>query len=302
MSRRRTSLWIGLLWLLPALASTAHAQCLEVVDAPTSPAVPRPEVDVPQIVRLTQEGIDGLRSRVGYVVIVREAGSEQVNGTTVSWPREVFVRLIDTTHKTEFTFGRKGNHTIELFAVDKYRWPVAPDFQTFTTGQQPDPPVSVCGHAQSIQVDPAIRRPDFPGVRPQWWVAFRLPLRPEFGTAVYFRRLGFAASIENNLGTTISNARRDEGEPRKPNTTTGTFEVRYRGSRGYLGGGVRYYPHDEPDRQRVRAGFFAGEELPTWKGRRLWLMLDITLQEPKAYVKGLRVGFGGRLDLWGTKP
>ncbi len=300
MSARSASIWIGMWMLFAALPRTAHAQCLEVVDDPSAPRVPRPEVDVPQIIRMTPAGIAGVDKRLAYVVIVRQAGSE-VNGTTVSWARQVFVRLIDNTHRTAFTFSRRGSHTVELFAVSKYGWPVPPDFET-PPNQQPDPPVSVCGYPQSVHVDPAIRRPDFPGLRPQWWVAFRFALRPELGAAVYVRRLGFAASVENDLWATISNAMRDAGEPPRVNATSGTFEVRYRGSRGYLAVGVRYYPDDEPDRHRLRAGFFAGEELPTWNGRRLWLLLDVTLQEPEAYLKGLRLGVGGRLDLWGSKP
>ncbi len=34
---------------------------------------------------------------------------------------------------------------------------------------------------------------------------------------------------------------------------------------------------------------------------RLWLLVDLTLQERRRTLKGLRFSFAGRLDLWGSR-
>ena len=295
MTRLTSPAALTLALLVSVLPAAAYGQCVEVVDAKDAPSVDKPEVDVRQIVRLTEQGRLALSDYAfGYVEITRPQ-KRDANGNIV-WMQETFVRLLDKTiGETPFTFSREGDHRIRLFGAHGYTWPAPPQLEgapgadrnlTLLCGDQP----------RTIKVDEPKQRPDFPGVRGQWWFAFRLAARPEIGTAVYFKRLGLAAGFDVNIPNLIG----DRNDPSNVNPYTGTFDIRYRGSRGYIGGGVRYYPEEEPDKDKVRPGVFAGEELPTWKGRRLWLLFDVTLEKPE--ISGLRFGFGARLDLWGSRP
>ena len=96
------------------------------------------------------------------------------------------------------------------------------------------------------------------------------------------------------------------GSPEDPdnlNPVVGALELRWRASRGYLGGGVRYYHDEQPNRDHVRFVFVAGEELPSFRGRPIWLLFDVRLEEPqKNFLQGLRPSFGIRFDLWGSRP
>jgi hypothetical protein len=293
MSRLLPPAALNLACLLSVLPAAAYGQCVEVVDAKDEPSVERPEVDVRQIVRLTEQGRAALKDYdFGYLEITRPEKRDA--GGNIAWMQETFVRLLDkTAGETPFTFSREGAHRIRLFGARGYTWPAPPQLEPGADGNV----TLLCGdQPRTVAVDEPKHRPDFPGVRGQWWLAFRLPARPEIGTAVFFKRLGLAAGVDVSIPDLIG----DRNDPSNANPYTGTAEIRYRGSRGYIGGGVRYYPEREPDKDMFRPGVFAGEELPTWKGRRLWLLFDVTLQKPE--ISGLRFGFGARLDLWGSRP
>jgi hypothetical protein len=146
---------------------------------------------------------------------------------------------------------------------------------------------------------PQKRRKDFSGVRGQWWGGYRIPARFEAGGAVFVERLGFGVSTELSAPRAIG----DRADPANFNAVTGAFDVRWRGARGYLGAGVRYYPDEVPDRDRLRFGVIAGEELPSFHGRPFWLLVELSLEERRKNVlKGLRPAFGVRFDLWGSQP
>jgi hypothetical protein len=116
---------------------------------------------------------------------------------------------------------------------------------------------------------------------------------------VFVQRLGFAVSTELNVPRRFG----DRNDPTNLNPWTGAFDVRWRGARGYLGGGVRYHPDEEPDRDQLRFGVIAGEELPSFKGRPFWLQVELSLDERrKNFLLGLRPTFGVRFELWGSQP
>ncbi len=271
----------------------AYGQCIEVVDDGGAPSVANPEVDVKQVVRLGPAARTSMpQNSFAYVEIVREGGTERIDGKDVSRQRETFIRMLRGPNwATPFTFSRDGAHTLRGFVSTKYDWPNPIDVTTLTP---------LCsGATTNVNVDPPVRRKDFPGIRGQWWGAYRLPARLELGGSFFIRRLGFASSAELTLPRAIG----DRDDPGNINPVTGAFEIRYRGSRGYIGGGARYYPDAEPDRDHWRPGFFAGEELPSFKGRRLWLLSDLSFEERRQnFLKGLRVTFGIRVDLWGSQP
>jgi hypothetical protein len=283
------ALSLALIATFVALAADA-AQCVLVEDDKDAPTVVRPEVDVRQVIRLTPEGISLLQGvRLAYVKIVREEREAPRNGDRILSPEEIFVRLLDGPRReTTFTFSREGTHTLRVFGSSAFAWP-APA----STGE----PVSGCEDL-SVTVDDAKRRPDFPGVRGQWWAAYRVPTNFQLGGSVFVKRLGFAAATEVNVSRTIG----DPDDPSNVNPVIGVFELRWRGARGYLGGGVRYYPDDEPNRDHFRFAAVAAEELPSFKGRPIWLLVGLRLEEPDEWIKGLRLEFGMRFDLWGTQP
>ena len=269
----------------------ASAQCVVVVDDKAEPKVAAPEVDVRQIIHLTKEGrsaLENLHLAYAYVEVTREL---VVLPDGRSIPSATFVRMLDKEPRgTPFTFSRDGAHTLRVFGSPAYTWPVPPEVGKMAP---------LCADVPlNVEVSKPRRRPDFPGVRSQWWGAYWLPAQVELGTSVFFKRLGFATSVQLAIPRKIG----DPSEPSNVNPVTGAFEVRYRGSRGYLGGGVRYYPDAEADRDHVRVSALAGEELHSFRGRPFWLLVDLSLQDPRPnFIKGLRLTLGVRADLWGSQ-
>lgn len=275
--------------LAPATASGQH--CLVVRDDAPAPDVTAPEIDVRQIIELTPAGVAALGSlRFAYVHIVREEKREAVGDKQVITAPETFVRLLEGTPRvTRFTFGREGTYTLRLLGSAQFAWPAPANTGTVVSGCAP----------LEVSVADKKRRPDFTGARAQWWGAYRVPASVELGGSIFAGRLGVAASAELTVPRLIGS--RDD--PDNFNPVVGSLELRWRGSRGYLGGGVRYYPDEQPDRDHVRFVFVAGEELPSFRGRPIWLLFDIRLEEPqKNFLKGLRPSFGIRFDLWGSRP
>ena len=221
---------------------------------------------------------------------MREEKREAVGDKQVITAPETFVRLLEGTPRvTRFTFGRAGTYTLQLLGSPQFAWPAPANTGTV---------VSVCAPLE-VTVDDKKRRPDFTGARAQWWGAYRVPASVELGGSIFAGRLGVAASAELTVPRLIGS----DDDPDNFNPVVGSLELRWRGSRGYLGGGVRYYPDEQPDRDHVRFVFVAGEELPSFRGRPIWLLLDIRLEEPqKNFLKGLRPSFGIRFDLWGSRP
>ena len=274
----------------------AAGQCLVVADDTPLPRVARPEVDIRQVLQLTTAGEAAVRPfKFLYVEITREAGSEVVDGRRVAWPQETFVRMIDpaaANTRTPFTFSRPGWHSARLIGTAAYSWPAPADPPAQGS------PVPSCEPFR-FEVSPAVLRADFSGTRGQWWATVRLPAKLGAGASVFVGRLGLAASTELSVPEAIG----PRHDPSNANRVTAAVDLRWRGTRGYLGGGIRYYPDPEPNRDRVRAVFVAGEELPTFKGRPLWLLVDLSLQEPqKNFFKGLNLNVGVRFDLWGSRP
>ena len=195
----------------------------------------------------------------------------------------------DQPRATRFTFGHKGTYTLQLLESPQFAWPKPANAGTI---------VSACAPVEVYVADKVHRR-DFRGTRAQWWGAYRVPTSVELGGSVFAGRLGVAASAELTVSRLI-------GSPEDPdnlNPVVGALELRWRASRGYLGGGVRYYHDEQPNRDHVRFVFVAGEELPSFRGRPIWLLFDVRLEEPqKNFLQGLRPSFGIRFDLWGSRP
>jgi hypothetical protein len=142
-------------------------------------------------------------------------------------------------------------------------------------------------------------RGDFEGVRGQWWLAYRTALRAEIGGSVFVNRLGLAATLEGDGPRFFG----DRNDPTNLNPLTVAAEIRWRGARGYVGGGVRYYPDEEPDRDRLRFSVAAAEELPSFKGLPIWLVADLRLDERRRqFWRGLDFTFAVRFDMPGSRP
>jgi len=282
--------WCVVVALMPVAAGAQP--CLVVEDDKLAPDVAAPEVDVRQVVRLTPAGdtaLETLGLRFAYLEIVREATRATVDGNASVMAEEKFIRLLDgRPRQTQFKFSRHGRYTLRAFGSSTFAWP-AP--ASLGTDLRCDP--------LKVDVGEALQRSDFTGVRGQWWGAYRVPAGLEAGGSVFFGRLGVALSAE----LAVLHAIGPRDDPDNVNPVVGSFELRWRGARGYLGGGVRYYPDDEPNRDHLRFVFVAAEELPSFRGRPIWLLLDIRLEEPqKNFLKGLRPAFGVRFDLWGSRP
>jgi len=263
----------------PIARAQPPSNCLEVRDSPDEPRVTVPEADVRQEIWLTDHGKQQLQgARFGYLRVVRPSEG--------SAPPIAFVRMLDVTEQPiSFTFSREGEHQLELYAV-KDAWP-----SEVVLGN----PLCV----QSQKVLPFERRADFQGTRGQWWVGYRPWKSGELGGSWFYQRLGLAATV---IGT-VPDPLREEDEPKEENLVTGTAEMRWRGARGYLGGGIKYFPDAVPDRYHVRAIFVAGEELPAYRRRSFWLLFELRVDEPQPNIfRGLSFSIGIRHDLPGTRP
>lgn len=260
-------------------------RCLGIENGPPPRAGEfRTEVDVPQVFRLTPDGHAALGAMpLAYLRVIRRP-------TPASPDAEVFVRLLDgAARATRFSFSRAGTYVLQVRGARAFGWPDLADSSE---------PLPGCTD-QLAQVAPPKLRRDFEGVRGQWWLAYRPAARAEIGGSVFVNRLGVAVSVEGNGPRFFGN----RTDPENFNPVTVASEIRWRVARGYLGATVRYYPDDEPDRDRVRVGIAAGEELPSFKGLPIWMVVDLRVDEPrKQFWKGLDFAFAFRFDLPGSRP
>lgn len=206
-----------------------------------------------------------------YFVHVSRAGG----GTTV------YVRPLDAPiYTTTFRFGERDGTYFVALARGSSKWPESDDDGDVVTGCAP----------QRIEITEREERL-FSGTRTHVWAGMRLPLRGEAGASVFVKRLGIAGAIH------VVPFKQDD------NKWIGAIDVRWRGARGYLGGGVRYFPDKEAIRWRPT--ITAGEELPGWRGKPIWFVLDVRLDrsqwDPKAW-RMLGYSFGVRIDLAGKRP
>ena len=65
-----------------------------------------------------------------------------------------------------------------------------------------------------------------------------------------------------------------------------------------MGGGITYFPDDEPDRHHVRPMFVLGEELPAFKRHPVWFVLDVRVEQYRRNIlKAVRFSGGVRIDV-----
>jgi hypothetical protein len=253
--------------LSPAAARTAAAQAA-CLDAPADA-----RVDDVVSIRLSPEGARRLRpNQVAYLhVALRQTNGTDARPVTEPWA----VRRLPAAGDVTFVFGRAGQYALALFASDGQGWPTPAETGT---------PVDGC--AEQRLAASVVRIPDFAGVHAESWIALRLPYHPELGGAVYFGRVGLAASVATTRSSTADSK------------WIGRAEIRRRGSRGYLGGGIAYEPRPAEGRLRIKPLVVLGEELPSFRGRPTWLVLDFRLDDFNAnFFKDLRVSAAARLDL-----
>jgi hypothetical protein len=262
----------GALMLAAAMHATAAAQTA----APNStracldlPATARNDAEVP--IKLLRTAPPAGADEVLFVHIWQQGK-----------PSPRYVRPLNPATGTSFKFGEHDKTYMVRLARGTSMWPVADDDGT---------PFEECA-AQSVvtsETEPGI----FSGARGHGWFGVRLPVRAEAGASAFVKRLGVAAAVQ------VVPWKRDV------NQWVGSFDVRWRGARGYLGGGVRYFPDEEVDRFKWRPALTAAEELPGWRGKPIWFILDARLDRSKGEAKFWRMlgySFGVRIDLTGNRP
>jgi len=264
----------ALLLILGTVASAARAQpaaCLDVAGR----AVMKSRLDI----ALTTAGKSVLKSANAPLVFVH--ATRMIDGETS--PEYVQMLgssavLIDPKDRSSvsFWFGHEGNYRLSLRGADSNGWPYFDQVGAEVAGCRATT-VSIGRDAQ----------PDFAGVRGHVWVAYRPATRGELGASLYRGRLGLATTV--TAGATKSS---------EPNRVNGSAQIRWRGARGYLGGGVSYYPHDEPDRNRWRPAVVAGEELPMYRGKPIWFLLDLRFDDDHVRPwTALNLSFAVRVNL-----
>ncbi len=193
-----------------------------------------------------------------------------------SGPPAEYIQMIDGG-SVSFTLSHQGQYRLSLYGAEQPTgWP---SFDQ--TGER----IASC-RDETVAIEKNTE-PDFPGFRAQAWVAYRPATRAELGTSAYYGRLGLGVAVVG------SPARSNE-----PNQVTATGDLRWRGARGYLGGGLEFFPHAEPERHQWRPRIVSGEELPTYKGKPLWFLLDLRLDDPQIKPwRALTLSFGIRMDL-----
>ena len=267
-------IWLCLAVLLTPVAVLAE-DCLMLRD----PA--KPEVRL--LIQLTSYGATQLEGALLAFLHVRRAAEPPASEIRA-------VRLLTglgPDRSTRFTFARSGEYWISVHKATDYGWPQ----------NEHGVPVKGCSEQRIVVVGD--KRPEFAGTRSHAWIAYRPATRFEVAGSVYVGRLGVAGIFETA----------PFGGDDDINRWNAGGELRWRGARGYLGGGIRYYPSDEPDRHRVRPVFVAGEELPPFKRHPTWLMLDLRVDRKweKSFLKTLRLqdlslSAGVRIDITRDYP
>jgi len=194
--------------------------------------------------------------------------------------------MLNKEHETLFTFARTGDYSLSLYLAAKPGWP---------KGSETGAIVMSCGvDGQQRITIPSEKPPSFSGTRTHAWVTYRPATHFETGASVYVKRAGFAAVFEVA----------PFADSEEPNRWNAGADFRWRGARGYLGGGVRYFPDEEPDRNRWRPVFVAGEELPAFRHHPVWFLLDLRVDREweKAIWNTLSLSFGVRIDLTRDQP
>jgi hypothetical protein len=196
---------------------------------------------------------------------------------------QTFVRAITAVRPVTFVFSRSGNYAIGLA-------------QRAASGAWPSNSVGTV-MAQCNEQRVAIAEESasgFTGVRTHAWVGNQLWLKPLVGTSVFVNKFGGAITVG------------PDGPRPGRNGWTMTADGRYRGTRGYVGAGVRYVSQDDGDGDpRVRPQIVLGQELPSLRGRPVWITLDIAATSRLRWNL-FRVHYstvlGVRLDLTDDRP
>lgn len=265
----------GALCVLVALRTRG----LDAVQGPAVDCLTLPSsglAHVPIEIRLNANGTALTAGQALVFVSIRREISSDIEAAS-------FERLLEPDWRTSFGFEGSGTYTVRTKTTDHHHWP--PD------GKETGGVLAGCAEQQiRIIEDP---RPDFDGVRSHAWVAWRVPGRAEFGGSLFVRRLGLAASVE---GAPVA---RDL----VVNRWTGGVDARWRGARGYIGGGARWVPDAPPGQHHFRPVFVIGEELPNFRQHPMWFALDIRGDElqPK-FWNGLSATFVVRFDLTPNRP
>jgi hypothetical protein len=286
--------------MMPAVVPVASAQpaCLTIKGVTPANELAA-LLDVANTIELTEDGRKALEQMpLAYVQVEYQAGAG--GSAAASASNQAYVRLLEDPPAgnssrqndraaTRFTFTREGRYTLQLRRAKEFGWP-----NTDGKGE----PAPGCA-LQHIKVKAGPRVGDFSGTSGQWWLAYRPATRVEAGGSIFFKRVGFALSVEANVPRFIG----DRDDPSNFNPVTVATEVRWRGSRGYLGGSIRYYPDEEEGLEQYRFGFVAGEELPSFKGLPIWLVADLRLDDPKVtFWRELSFSLAFRFDLPGSRP
>ena len=265
-----TGLAASVLALVTALAESqgAPVKCINIGDAVAA------ERMLP--VTVTEDGRRLLGTQDRPFLNVRFTGS-------VLAPPSTTTRLLQGTPPgTEFMFTREGQYLVSLYSAPAFGWPHQDATGTLISG---------CAE-QPVEVT-AVQLREFRGVRSHGWAGVRLLTSTELegGASLFVGRLGFAGTISLTAF----------GEPK--NRWVPGIDVRWRGARGYLGGGVRYFARDAGNHERFRPVAVAGQELPPFKGLPTWFVLDVRVDEyRRKFWRGLDVSFGLRIDLTGNRP
>lgn len=253
---------------LTAQGDTRPMNCLDIADEIVAERM-LPIAVTPPARRLLTTGVP-------VFVTITFRGSTAASSSTT-------VRLLEwDSLRTEFLFTRNGMYLVSLSSAPAFAWP-----RGDTTG------APVAGCAQQAVTVAHRETTEFPGVRAHGWTGLRLvtSVEVEGGASVFYRRFGLAGTLSL---TTF-------GDP--INRWVPGVDARWRGARGYLGAGVRYFHRQEADHERIRPVVVAGQELPPLKGLPAWFVLDIRAdQYRKQFWRGLDVSFGLRLDLTGNRP
>jgi hypothetical protein len=261
----RVTIGAALLVAQTCAHSVEAAQCIAVSS--------RRLTGVPVTISLTPDGVATLKNWKLAFVHIRRVPNDGAAAID-------YVRFIDPSGEPSMTFrfGHPGAYELIVRASQDYAWPADPE-----TGQ------AVGCDVMPISIE-TNQEPEFAGVRGHIWGAYRPATQFELGGSVYALRVGVAVAA-------IANAAKSS----EPNRLTGAFDVRWRRARGYIGGGVRYFPDLEADRNQWRPAIDVGEELPTFRGRPLWFILEVRFDDRKCRPwESLNFSFAARIDFTGT--
>jgi hypothetical protein len=225
---------------------------------------------------LTADGRRAAQSLGRLFLVVKRTGVAGSADGAMSYVREL-PRDGDVT----FLFGKAGAFEVRVTSGPATFWP-----NEAGAGS----PVEACT-PQVIRVTDE-QRPEFEGVRVQAWSGWQPLSRAVIGGSVFVERLGFSGEAA------VVPAPKQDSSSR----WTAEGHIDYRGARGYLGGGFRYFPDAEPGLRRLRPLFAFGEELPAFKGRPVWFAFELRVDGTRWAVPHIATAFTLRWDLTGNRP